>query len=52
MTTNHIDRLDPALLRPGRCDRKFLLDYANDQQILDIYQSFYAFEFLKTTLFS
>jgi mitochondrial chaperone BCS1 len=29
ITTNHRDRLDPALIRPGRCDREFELGYLN-----------------------
>ncbi|KAE8334492.1 hypothetical protein BDV24DRAFT_172530 [Aspergillus arachidicola] len=29
MTTNHIDQLDPALLRPGRVDMKVLFGYAD-----------------------
>ncbi|KAG0014969.1 hypothetical protein BGZ82_001583 [Podila clonocystis] len=33
MTTNHIRKLDPALIRPGRCDRKSLFDYADEHQI-------------------
>jgi len=28
MTTNHKENLDPALLRPGRCDKHVYLDYA------------------------
>ncbi len=27
LTTNHRERLDPALIRPGRCDREFELGY-------------------------
>jgi hypothetical protein len=33
MTTNDIDRLDPALTRPGRCDLKALLPLATGDQV-------------------
>ena len=29
MTTNHREKLDPALLRPGRCDMQVLLNNAS-----------------------
>lgn len=35
MTTNHIDRLDPALIRPGRVDYVQLVDNATDHQVRD-----------------
>lgn len=33
MTTNHIERLDPALIRPGRVDYVQLIDDATDYQV-------------------
>jgi chaperone BCS1 len=33
MTTNHIDRLDPALIRPGRVDYVQLIGDATDHQV-------------------
>jgi chaperone BCS1 len=41
MTTNHIDRLDPALIRPGRVDVKVLLDWPTTSQIRDLFVKFY-----------
>ena len=41
MTTNHIERLDPALIRPGRVDVKVYLGDASRDQILKMYQRFY-----------
>lgn len=33
MTTNHPETLDPALLRPGRTDRKFHVGFAEDSEL-------------------
>lgn len=41
MTTNHEERLDHALIRPGRVDMKELLGDASDQQIVDMFLRFY-----------
>ena len=41
MTTNHIGRLDPALIRPGRVDFTQLVDDAVPTQAKDLYLRFY-----------
>jgi ATP-dependent Zn protease len=41
MTTNHINKLDPALIRSGRIDHKIELTNASQEQITDIIQYFF-----------
>ena len=41
MTTNHVDKLDPALIRPGRCDVKIHYDNATIDQIERLYLRFF-----------
>lgn len=38
MTTNHRDRLDSALIRKGRIDREFHLDYAEEAELRKFHQ--------------
>jgi energy-coupling factor transporter ATP-binding protein EcfA2 len=44
MTTNHIEKLDPALIRPGRCDVKLEVKLASKQQIERMFLRFYPGE--------
>ncbi|KAK4057294.1 Complex III assembly protein translocase and chaperone [Microbotryomycetes sp. JL221] len=44
MTTNHIERLDPALIRPGRVDLKELIDDATPIQVRELFTRFYRVE--------
>ncbi len=41
MTTNHLDRLDPALIRPGRVDIRVLIDNATPSQAKRLFLKFY-----------
>ncbi|XP_039351761.1 mitochondrial chaperone BCS1 isoform X2 [Mauremys reevesii] len=41
MTTNHVDRLDPALVRPGRVDLKQYVGPCSRWQISRMFQRFY-----------
>jgi chaperone BCS1 len=41
MTTNHIERLDAALIRPGRADVKLLLDNASIEQARRLFEQFF-----------
>jgi mitochondrial chaperone BCS1 len=42
LTTNHRERLDPALIRPGRCDREFELGYLTATSCERMFQRFFA----------
>ena len=41
MTTNHIEVLDEALLRPGRIDYRLYLGKASDRQKVELYRRFF-----------
>lgn len=42
MTTNHLERLDPALIRPGRVDLPVLIDDATPEQAKKLFTRFYG----------
>ena len=44
MTTNYVDRLDPALIRPGRIDVKTLIDHCDHDQMRRMFMKFYPNE--------
>ncbi|KAF8643766.1 hypothetical protein AX16_008785 [Volvariella volvacea WC 439] len=44
MTTNHIEKLDPALIRPGRVDVAELIDDASPTQARRLFTRFYGIE--------
>ena len=41
MTTNHIEKLDPALIRPGRCDVQVKLNNASKKQMYELFLRFF-----------
>lgn len=44
MTTNHPEKLDPALIRPGRIHMKIKLDYIQLPEIIEMLQYYYPEE--------
>lgn len=42
LTTNHVDRLDPALIRPGRVDLAPSVDDAVPEQARTLFTNFYG----------
>ncbi|KAL0946668.1 hypothetical protein HGRIS_012858 [Hohenbuehelia grisea] len=44
MTTNHVERLDPALIRPGRVDLRQLVNDASPLQARTLFTRFYGEE--------
>lgn len=40
MTSNHPEKLDPALVRPGRIDHQINFDYANEHQFRSMFKYF------------
>ena len=41
MTTNYIERLDPALIRPGRVDYKEYIGFCTRYQLITMFRNFY-----------
>ncbi|KAJ3194874.1 mitochondrial chaperone [Irineochytrium annulatum] len=44
LTTNSITSLPAALLRPGRCDRRFVFDYVDEDMIARLFVRFFGDE--------
>jgi mitochondrial chaperone BCS1 len=42
LTTNHREGLDPALIRPGRCDREFKLGYLTAESCAKMFVCFFG----------
>ena len=52
MTTNYIDQLDPALIRPGRCDLQVEIDNATQDQARRLFLRFFPSFGVEATKFA
>jgi len=52
MTTNHYERLDTALSRPGRIDVKVMLGFADKEQLARLFLNFYPNQLLLASKFA
>mmetsp|Transcript_20724 Transcript_20724/g.36868 ORF Transcript_20724/g.36868 Transcript_20724/m.36868 type:complete len:952 (-) Transcript_20724:288-3143(-) len=52
MTTNHIEKLDPALIRPGRCDVRVELKKASSMQMKELFLRFFPGDRKNADLFA
>jgi len=41
MTTNHVEKIDPAIMRPGRIDQAIEVGYVDSDQASRLFQAFY-----------
>ncbi|XP_065357050.1 mitochondrial chaperone BCS1 [Calliphora vicina] len=48
MTTNYLERLDPALIRPGRVDMQTYVGYCSHHQLVEMFNRFYKHEVSST----
>ena len=51
MTTNHVERLDPALIRPGRVDVQKFIGLATDYQVKELFLKFFPDQEIAATEF-
>ena len=42
VTTNHPEKLDPALIRPGRINKQILMGYLMPDDALDMVQHYFG----------
>ena len=52
MTANHLNSLDPALIRPGRCDLQIMVSFASTEQLEAMFLRFFPGHFVSARRFA